>query len=162
VTVKEYGHLLKHDPGYADKAARISAATRDISEILLGEKDRLTELLGKVNASRNTQNERLAFHSPCTLQHGQKITGVIEAMLTVAGFELTPVPDQHLCCGSAGTYSILQKELARQLLKNKTGALESGAPTCIVTANIGCLAHLQSGTAVPVRHWVELLEERLA
>lgn len=162
VTVKEYGHLLKHDPDYADKAARIAAATKDISEILLDEKEALLTLLGKVNASRKAQNNRLAYHAPCTLQHGQKITGVIEAMLSMAGFELTVIPDQHLCCGSAGTYSILQKQLAQQLLKNKIGALESGAPDRIVTANIGCLTHLQSGTAVPVGHWIELLDERLA
>ncbi|MEO8331080.1 MAG: glycolate oxidase subunit GlcF [Gallionella sp.] len=162
VTVKEYGHLLKHDPDYADKAARVSAATRDMSEVLLGENENLTELLGKASASGNTKQIRLAFHAPCTLQHGQKITGVIEAMLTMAGFELTPVADQHLCCGSAGTYSILQKELSQQLLKNKVAALEAGAPAGIVTANIGCLTHLQGGTAVPVRHWIELLEERLA
>jgi glycolate oxidase iron-sulfur subunit len=162
VTVKEYGNLLKHDPGYADKAARISAATRDVSEILLAEKAVLVELLGKANATRKSQNNKLAFHSPCTLQHGQKITGVIEALLTVAGFELTPASDQHLCCGSSGTYSILQRELSQQLLNNKIGSLESGEPAGIVTANIGCLMHLQTGTALPVRHWIELLEERLA
>jgi glycolate oxidase iron-sulfur subunit len=164
VTVKEYGHLLKHDSDYADKAARISAATKDISEVLLAEKGRLMELLSKAGMNRNSNanwNNRLAFHSPCTLQHGQKITGVIEAMLTMAGFELTPVPDQHLCCGSSGTYSLLQKELSQQLLANKINALESGAPAGIATANIGCLTHLQSGTAVPVRHWIELLDERL-
>ena len=162
VTVKEYGHLLQHDPNYADKAARISAATKDISEVLLAEKESLLELLSATGASRKETDNRLAFHSPCTLQHGQKITGVIEAMLSMAGFELTPVADQHLCCGSAGTYSLLQKELSQQLLKNKIGALESGAPARIVTANIGCLVHLQSGAAVPVRHWIELLDERLA
>lgn len=162
VTVKQYGHLLQHDPAYADKAARISAATKDLSEVLLAEQAGLAELLGKTRASSNMQSERLAFHSPCTLQHGQKITGVIEALLTVAGFELAPVPDQHLCCGSAGTYSILQKELSQQLRNNKIDALESGAPMRIVTANIGCLMHLQSGTATPVRHWVELLDEWLA
>ncbi|MGC2047067.1 MAG: glycolate oxidase subunit GlcF [Gallionella sp.] len=164
VTVKEYGHLLKHDPGYADKAARISAATRDVSEILLSEKDRLMKLLGKAGVNRNSRSHKdnkLAFHSPCTLQHGQKITGVIEAMLTMADFELTPIPDQHLCCGSSGTYSLLQKELSQQLLKNKISALESGAPAGIVTANIGCLIHLQRGASVPVRHWIELLDERL-
>lgn len=164
VTVKEYGHLLKHDPGYADKAARISAATRDVSEILLAEKDRLMALLGKSGMNRNSnphRDIRLAFHSPCTLQHGQKITGVVEALLAPAGFELMTVPDQHLCCGSAGTYSILQKEISQLLRKNKVSALESGAPDFIATANIGCLAHLQSGTTVPVRHWIELLDERL-
>jgi len=198
VTVKEYGHMLQHDPEYADKAAKISAATKDISEILLAEKVRLTELFKEVNCQKTADstwvgvqggedrvrqtakqvrpgtedegntvivpnlNRKVAFHSPCTLQHGQKITGVIESLLTAAGFELTTIPDQHLCCGSAGTYSILQKELSQQLLKNKVAALESGTPACIATANIGCLTHLQSGTAVPVRHWVELLEERLA
>ena len=164
VTVKEYGHLLKHDPGYADKAARVSAATRDISEVLLAEKYRLMELMGKAGVNRDFKSHKdnkLAFHSPCTLQHGQKITGVIEAMLTMAGFELTPIPDQHLCCGSSGTYSLLQKDLSRQLLKNKISALESGAPAGIVTANIGCLTHLQSGATIPVRHWIELLDERL-
>jgi len=164
VTVKEYGHLLKHDPVYADKAARVSAATRDISEVLLAEKERLMALLGKSGVNRDSRphkENKLAFHSPCTLQHGQKITGVIEALLTMAGFELTPVADQHLCCGSSGTYSLLQKQISRQLLKNKIGALESGAPAGIATANIGCLTHLQSGTAMPVRHWIELLDERL-
>jgi len=164
VTVKEYVHLLKHDPNYADRAARISAATKDISEVLLAEKDRLLELLGKTGMNRNERSivdNRLAFHSPCTLQHGQKITGVIEPLLTLAGFELMPVPDRHLCCGSAGTYSILQSELSQLLLKNKVNALESGTPDCIATANIGCLMHLQSGTVVPVRHWIELLDERL-
>ena len=162
VTVKEYGRLLKHDPDYADQATRISAATRDISEILLGKKDGLTGLLGKAGAIRKALNDKLAYHAPCTLQHGQKITGVIEAMLSMAGYELTYVPDQHLCCGSAGTYSILQKELSQQLLKNKLDALESGQPARIVTANIGCLTHLQSGTTTSVKHWIELLDERLA
>ena len=160
VTVKEYGYLLKHDPVYADKAARISAATKDISEIILGEKAALIKLLDKPDTIYKVQ--KLAYHAPCTLQHGQKITGVIEAMLTTVDFELTPVSDQHLCCGSAGTYSILQKDISQQLLKNKVSALESGAPDCIVTANIGCLTHLQSGSDLPVRHWIELLDERLA
>lgn len=162
VTVKEYGHLLQHDPGYAGKAAKISAATKDISEILLAEKKSLMGLLGETGMNRNSKNSKLAFHSPCTLQHGQKITGVIEGMLTAAGFELTPVQDQHLCCGSAGTYSILQKELSQQLLENKIAALESGAPSGIASANIGCMMHLQSGTLTPIKHWIELLDERLA
>jgi len=161
VTVKEYGYLLKDDPHYADKAARISAATKDISEILLAEQDGMVELLAKVDANHKMPYSKLAFHSPCTLQHGQKVSGVVESMLAAAGFELTTIPDQHLCCGSAGTYSILQKQLSQQLLKHKVDALESGAPACIATANIGCLTHLQSGTAIPVRHWVELLDERL-
>jgi glycolate oxidase iron-sulfur subunit len=153
--VKEYGHLLRDDPAYAAKAARISELTRDLSEILAAEKDNLLRIL--VPAERG----KVAFHSPCTLQHGQKITGVIEVLLTKAGYELTQVADKHLCCGSAGTYSILQKDLSQQLLRNKLGALQNGKPTQIVTANIGCQTHLQSGTALPVRHWVELLDEAM-
>lgn len=159
VTVKEYGHLLRDDPAYAEKAARISAASKDLSEVLLAEQEKLISLLSTTN--RQPLKPKLAFHSPCTLQHGQKINGVIEAILTMAGFELTPVPDAHLCCGSAGTYSILQKDLSRQLLKNKARALESGAPNLIATANIGCMMHLQSGAHVPVQHWVEVLEQQL-
>jgi glycolate oxidase iron-sulfur subunit len=154
--VKEYGHLLRHDAAYAEKAARISALTLDLSEILAAEKAALLQLLAP--AARG----KVAFHSPCTLQHGQKIVGVIEELLTKAGYELTPVADKHLCCGSAGTYSILQKELSQQLLRNKLGALQSGKPAQIVSANIGCQTHLQSGTDMPVRHWIELIEEALA
>jgi glycolate oxidase iron-sulfur subunit len=95
------------------------------------------------------------------LQHGLQIRGKVEGLLTAAGFELTSVPDSHLCCGSAGTYSILQRELSQKLLKNKVNALESGTPALLATANIGCLTHIQSGTALPVRHWIELLDERL-
>lgn len=153
--VKEYGHLLRHDPAYAAKAEKISALTRDLSEILAAEKDTLLSLL------KPAARGKVAFHSPCTLQHGQRIVGVIEALLVKAGFELTPVADKHLCCGSAGTYSILQKELSQQLLKNKLGALQRGKPAQIVSANIGCQSHLQSGTDMPVRHWVELIEEAL-
>jgi glycolate oxidase iron-sulfur subunit len=105
--------------------------------------------------------QRVAFHPPCTLQHGLKITGKVESILTDFGFELVPVPDAHLCCGSAGTYSILQPELSRRLLENKIAALASGAPTAILTANIGCQAHLQGATALPVRHWIEALDESL-
>lgn len=153
--VKEYGHLLRHDPAYAGKAARISELTKDLSEILAAEKEGLLRLVSPA------QRGKAAFHSPCTLQHGQKIVGVIEELLTMAGYELTPVADKHLCCGSAGTYSILQKELSQQLLRNKLDALQSGSPAQIASANIGCQAHLQSGTDLPVRHWVELLDEAL-
>src|SRR5262249_7719643 len=100
--------------------------------------------------------------SPCTLQHGQQIRGTAEALLSAAGFRLTPVPDAHLCCGSAGTYSILQPKLSRRLLENKVSALESGSPEVIAPANIGCLAHIQSGTCLPVRHWVELIDGALS
>ena len=153
--VKEYGHLLRDDPVYAQKAARISALTRDLSEILAAEKDKL---LGLISPG---PRGKVAFHAPCTLQHGQRIVGVIEELLTRAGYELTPVPDKHLCCGSAGTYSILQKELSQQLLRNKLGALQSGKPAQIASANIGCQTHLQSGTDLPVRHWIELLDDAL-
>ncbi|MEW6612943.1 glycolate oxidase subunit GlcF [Thermithiobacillus tepidarius DSM 3134] len=148
--VKEYGHLLRHDPAYAAKAARISALTRDIGEILTAED--LTPL--QVPAGPR----RIAFHAPCTLQHGQKLPNLVEDILTRAGFELTPVPDAHLCCGSAGTYSILQPDLSRQLRDDKLAALQAGAPALIATANIGCLTHLQGGTDMAVRHWIELLD----
>ena len=159
VTVREYGHYLKHDPAYAEKAARVSAMTRDVSEILVAEKEALQKLLAKQKSE--TRNTKLAVHTPCTLQHGQKINGVLEAILTTAGFEVVASPDRHLCCGAAGTYSILQPALSSQLLKNKVTALETNQPERIVTANIGCLLHLQSGTQKPVAHWVELMDEVL-
>ncbi len=159
VTVKEYGHLLQHDPAYAEKAAHISALARDISEILDAEIGAGASPL--CSSTLDTRESKLSFHSPCTLQHGMQIRGVVEKILLAAGFELTVVPDAHLCCGSAGTYSILQPELSQQLLKNKLTALESGNPAQIVTANIGCLTHLQSGTLLPVKHWIEVLDERL-
>jgi glycolate oxidase iron-sulfur subunit len=155
VVVKEYAHLLRHDRAYAGKAEKISAMTRDLSEVIDAEFGRIESILAK------KERVRLAFHPPCTLQHGQDIKGVTERVLARAGFELTPVPDSHLCCGSAGTYSILQPELSGQLKRNKLSALASGAPEEILTANIGCLAHLQSGTERPVRHWIAALEERL-
>jgi len=166
--VKEYGHHLAHDPQYADKAARISELCRDISEVILAEKERLEEVLGSSLSSltsplfsASAAKPRVAFHSPCSLQHGLKIRGTVEAILAAAGFELTYVADSHLCCGSAGTYSILQPELSQRLLKNKVEALESGAPVVVATANIGCLTHIQGGTALQVKHWINLLDERL-
>jgi glycolate oxidase iron-sulfur subunit len=152
--VKEYGHLLEHDPRYAEKAAKISAMTRDICEVVDAESDRLQPLVGKPGG-------RAAFQSPCSLQHGQNLKGITERLLASAGFDLTPVPDAHLCCGSAGTYSILQPDLSERLKRNKLAALASGGPELIVTANIGCLAHLQGGTELPVKHWIVALEERL-
>lgn len=148
--IREYGHLLRHDPEYADKAARVTELARDISEVLAAED------LSPLAAAGD--RPRVAFHPPCTLQHGLKIRGVVERILADAGFELTPVPDAHLCCGSAGTYSILQKDLANRLKANKLEALQQGGPEVIATANIGCQAHLQSGTDLPVRHWIELLD----
>ena len=152
VHVKEYVHLLKNDPAYAAKAGRVSDLTRDISEILMNE-----DLSKLVSGAK--PGPKVAFHCPCSLQHGQKLNGVVEKILREAGFTLTAVPDAHLCCGSAGTYSILQQELSQRLLRNKLDALESGRPETIATANIGCLAHLQSGTALPVRHWIEILDD---
>ena len=154
--VRDYGHLLRDDPAYAERAARISALARDISEVIAAEK-------GAVAAAvRKGDGEKVAFHSPCSLQHGLKIRGVAEQILMDAGYYLTPVPDSHLCCGSAGTYSILQPAISKTLLADKVQALESGNPARIATANVGCLAHIQTGTARPVRHWIELLDERMA
>ncbi|WP_295624239.1 glycolate oxidase subunit GlcF [uncultured Nitrosomonas sp.] len=158
VTVKEYGHLLSHDPDYAEKAENISALTKDISEVLLVEIENLQQL---VQSRLELNQTRLSFHSPCTLQHGMKIRGVVEQILMLTGFDLTVVPNAHLCCGSAGTYSILQPELSQQLLENKIIALESGKPDQVATANIGCLMHLKNGTSTPVKHWIELLDERI-
>ncbi len=159
VMVKDYGWLLRGDPDYAGKAARVSAATKDISEILVAERDALKPL----TAHRSPLTaKQIAYHPPCTLQHGQKLTGDVEALLADAGFELTPVAEKHLCCGSAGTYSILQPEISGQLKTRKLRHLTAGTPELIATANIGCLTHLQSGTALPVKHWVELLDEVLA
>ena len=153
--VKDYAHLFERDSRYREKAARISAMTRDICEVVDAEIDKLLPLLA------NRPPRRVAFHPPCTLQHAQKITGVTERVLTAAGFELAPVPDSHLCCGSAGTYSILQPELAGQLKRNKLVALASGMPEMIVSSNIGCQSHLAAGAQVRVTHWIVALDERL-
>jgi glycolate oxidase iron-sulfur subunit len=158
VQVRDYGHVLANDAVYAEKAAKISALYRDPAEVLAGELDRLRALLARQPAARG----KLAFQLPCTLQHGLKIRGVVEGFLTAAGYQLTPVADAHLCCGSAGTYSILQPEIAMQLRQNKLAALSAGSPQCIATANIGCLSHLQSGSVLPVRHWIELIDEAVA
>ncbi|MEA3243462.1 MAG: glycolate oxidase subunit GlcF [Pseudomonadota bacterium] len=152
--VKEYGELLQHDAAYADKAERVSALAKDLSEVLGGEP------LPAV--STPAVQRKVAFHSPCTLQHGQQLNGVVEEILQRAGLQLTAVSDAHLCCGSAGTYSILQPALSKQLLDNKLGALQQGQPELIATANIGCQLHLASASKVPVKHWIELLDEMLA
>ena len=155
VQVRDYGHLLADDPVYADKAAKISLLCRDPSEILAAEPEHLLPQL----AARTKPRGKLAFHSPCTLQHGLKIRGVIEQMLLAVGYELTAVADSHLCCGSAGTYSVLQPELSSRLRSNKLAALNAGGPALVATANIGCLTHLQAGSPLPVRHWIELIDE---
>jgi glycolate oxidase iron-sulfur subunit len=154
VVVKEYGHLLAHDPRYADKARRVAELTKDLAEIVAAELERLPQLRGP--------EQRVAFHAPCTLQHGQQIRGVVERILARVGCTLTPIADAHLCCGSAGTYSILQPELARELRTNKLAALLAGGPDVVATANIGCLTHLQAGSPLAVRHWVNVLDARMA
>lgn len=161
LTVKDYGRALAHDLEYADKAARISDISRDVSELLPALLPALKARLAGPKAS--TARPRLAYHPPCTLQHGQRVTGVVEQALNELGFDVRlPAQDAHLCCGAAGTYSVLQPELARQLRDRKVSALEGRNPQVIVSANIGCLQHLQSGTAFAVRHWIEVLDEALA
>ena len=157
-TVKEYGHLLAHDPAYAAKAARVSALTRDLSELVIDEKALPAALKA---AAGTSQAKKIAYHPPCSLQHGQQVRGKAEQMLKDAGFELTPVAEAHLCCGSAGAYSVLNPEIAGQLKTRKLGNLEAGKPDLICSANIGCLTHLQSGTSTPVRHWVEVIDSVL-
>ncbi|MEH6628840.1 MAG: glycolate oxidase subunit GlcF [Motiliproteus sp.] len=148
--VKEYGHLLQDDPAYRDKAARVSALAKDVSEILATED--LTPLQGKSSAGKTS------FHCPCSLQHGQQLGGLVEQIFKDVGIELTIPKDSHICCGSAGTYSLLQPELSEQLLDNKVAALTAQQPSQIVTANVGCQLHLASKTNVPVQHWIELLD----
>lgn len=147
--VKEYGHLLRDDPVYAAKAAQISELTEDIGEVLARED--LTPL-------RPGKPRRIVFHSPCSLQHGQKLHGVIESILAGLGHELLPVGEAHLCCGSAGTYALLQPELSGQLRERKLSNLLARGPELIATANIGCQSHLAVKSAVPVVHWIRLLE----
>ncbi|WP_236194608.1 glycolate oxidase subunit GlcF [Pseudomonas glycinae] len=147
--IKDYGHLLRTDPAYAEKAKAVSALAKDLVEVL---REEPLESFG-IRA-----NQRVAFHCPCTLQHAQKLGGAVESVLTRLGFDLTAVPDAHLCCGSAGTYSITQPALARSLRDNKLDALERGHPEIIATANIGCQIHLDGAGRTPVRHWIEWVD----
>ncbi|MDH4464101.1 MAG: glycolate oxidase subunit GlcF [Acidovorax sp.] len=163
VTVKEYGHILKDDVHYAAKAERISALTQDLSELLPA---MLPELASRLQGRVNQPDTLYAYHPPCTLQHGQKLRGGVETHLNQLGFKLrTARNDAHLCCGSAGTYSVLNPELSYQLRDRKLGVLAEAfgeqPPDMILSANIGCITHLQSGTGTPVRHWVEVLDEAL-
>ncbi len=151
--VIEYGHLLKDDPKYAKKAEKITHLSKDLVEVLAQED------LSRLNVNAN---KTLAFHCPCTLQHALKLNGAVESILKQVGFGLTPVPNAHLCCGSAGTYSVTQPELSTQLRDNKLDALESGRPQIIATANIGCQTHLNGAGRTPVRHWIEILEDAIA
>ena len=156
VTVKDYGHALAHDADYADKARQVSALTRDLSELLPDLVNALKPRLGHL------QTPRLAFHPPCTLQHGQQLRGGVETHLNALGFDVKlAASESHLCCGSAGTYSVLQPTLAYQLRDRKLANLEPLEPQVIGSANIGCIQHLQSGTTTPVKHWVEVLDEAL-
>ena len=150
VMLKDYAHLLNDDPAYADKAKRITDLSRDIVEVLEAED------LSKLRLA--STHKRISFHAPCTLQHGQGLAGRVEALLRHAGFELLPIRDAHLCCGSAGTYSITQPKLSRQLRDNKLAALNQGSPDLIATANIGCLLHLAADSAVTVKHWITLFD----
>ena len=159
VTVKEYGHLLQDEPHYAARAARISELTRDLSELL-------PQLVGALRGKVEVAQRTLAFHPPCTLQHGQQLRGGVEHWLTQLGFDIKITgAEAHLCCGSAGTYSVLNPELSQRLRERKLGHINAtfGArkPDLIVSANMGCITHLQSGTHTPVRHWVEVLDEAL-
>ena len=166
VTVREYGHFLKDDPAYAAKADRVGALTRDLSELL-------PELVAALRTSRPDRvpgpptgdagaGRQLAFHPPCSLQHGQQLRGGVEQHLAAFGFSVRVAGNEsHLCCGSAGTYSVLNPDLSHQLRDRKLGHLGALQPEVIVSANIGCITHLQSGTAIPVRHWIEVLDEHL-
>lgn len=149
VTVKEYGQLLADDPQYAEKARRISSLTWDLSEILVRE---------PMTVSPASRGVRVAVQTPCTLQHGQGISGSIEEILSRLGFQQVTVENPHLCCGSAGSYAILQSSIAKRLRQEKLDALQAGGPEVIATANIGCLAHLAAQSTVPVRHWIELVD----
>ncbi len=155
VTIKEYDHLFRGDPQYHEKARFISAKTLDLSEVVEQEMNSSNRVkaIGATGAARTT----VAFHSPCTLQHGQQIKGRVEAILERAGYRICEVEDAHLCCGSAGAYSLLQPGLSRQLQTRKIAALQKNDPDIVCTANIGCQIHLNSVSSGPVRHWIELL-----
>mgnify|MGYP003384557192 CR=1 FL=1 len=155
VMVKDYAHLLRNDSHYAEKAQRISALTKDLSEILPQFEATLLPLL------QGKMQQRVAWHPPCTLQHGQQIRGKVEGLLRALGVDVKLCTDSHLCCGSAGTYSVLQPVLSQQLRANKLRNLEALEPETILSANIGCLTHLQAGTTTPVQHWIELIDRHL-
>ena len=153
VTVRDYAALLAEDPNYAAKAARVASLTRDLSEIVAAEP------VGSLKSGLNNKVRDIVFHPPCTLQHGQQLRGVVERILSDCGFDVHPLKEAHLCCGSAGTYALLQKDIADSLRKQKLAALHATDAKCIVTANIGCQAHLAQGSKLPVRHWIELLDD---
>jgi glycolate oxidase iron-sulfur subunit len=152
--VSDYGRLLHDDPVYAERASQVSAACRDFSAVLAAEAPVLRRLLGRPGG-------RLVFHPPCTLQNAARQGGVVEGLLAGLGVEVLPFAEAQLCCGSAGTYSILQPEISGSLLQRKLAALLRPAPERILSANIGCIAHLAAGSPVPVQHWAEWLDEQL-
>ena len=156
VMLKDYGHLLAHDAAYASKAARVAALSRDISEVLAQFSQPL-----QMKLSAKKQPQKLAYHPPCTLQHGQRLAGQVETLLAEIGMTVQRCQDSHLCCGSAGTYSLLQTDIAQQLRNNKLRHLQHLQPDTIITANLGCQMHLQSGTHIPVKHWIEVLDQAL-
>jgi glycolate oxidase iron-sulfur subunit len=160
VMVKDYGHVFQDDPTYADKAARIGALTRDLSELL---PDLVPLLQPRLTPEALEAAGLQAYHPPCTLQHGQQLKGGVEKHLIELGFQIeVAASESHLCCGSAGTYSVLNPELSKQLRDRKLGHLTALGPQGVLSANIGCITHLQSGSGLPVRHWVEMLDEALA
>ena len=152
--VKEYAHVLRNDPGYARKAARIAGLTRDLAEVL-------PEHVAQLAQQARRREERVVFHPPCTLQHAQRVRGSVEKILESLGAVVLPVADSHLCCGSAGTYSILQPALADELRERKLAALQVPRPDVILSANVGCIVHLAGASDVPVRHWIEWIAARL-
>jgi glycolate oxidase iron-sulfur subunit len=158
--VKEYGYHLALELAYAAKAARIADLAKDVSEIIVGERAKLLSLLAP--AASRVPPRRVAYHPPCSLQHAQKLRGDVESLLGELGVTLVPVADTHLCCGSAGSYSLFQPEISARLLKNRLAALTRNAPEEIVTANVGCQVHIQSSTPLRVRHWIELVDELLS
>ncbi len=153
--VREYAHHLRHDPAYADKAARVDEHVKDVAEFL-------APMAAELRARMRTAPGRTAFHPPCTLQHWQGLRPVTERLLADLGFDLQLFADSHLCCGSAGTYSITQPQLSKALRDRKLEAIAQTLPERIVSANIGCITHLQSGTQAPVRHWIEVVDEAMA
>jgi len=156
VMVKDYGHVLRNDVAYAAKAQRISELTKDLSELL---PELVSVLKPKIDGAKLAQAGQQVFHPPCTLQHGQQLKGGVEKHLGDLGFAVqTAAVEPHLCCGSAGTYSVLNPDMAYSLRDRKLGHLQASQPSGIVSANVGCITHLQSGTATPVRHWVEMLD----
>jgi glycolate oxidase iron-sulfur subunit len=155
--LKEYGHLLRDDPAYSQKAWRVAELTRDLAEYL----PQAAVAVAALAKCGPEPKPRVAFHPPCTLQHALKIRGAVESLLRALGAELVPVRDSHLCCGSAGTYSLLQPELSGDLKARKLASLQEHRPDLVLSANIGCISHLQTGTELPVRHWIEWVDEML-